>query len=379
MRIAFHTPSPSYLDPNGMSGDVTYVHGLVDGFRGAGHKVEIVSRLSVADVSKGRIPTRALLAETRSVRKRMRNFQPDVWVVYMSSVRTPDLFGWWQRPKAYVHLGPGGHQTKKPVPRRWRRVLGLAHRRALARADAVVAFYPRSADELVSLGIPQDRVHLLPPAPAGWRTMPARPEARRRLRLPLDAPVVLCVSRFARARVDGTPYKTEAVLDLIRATRSLPLEAVLVVVGDGPGRGRVESQVETAARDRCVRLDGAVPTRDISWYFAACDFVAYPCQRDRPWVALLEAQMCGRPVVTMRTRSAEVTVRDQETGLLADDLEEFEGQIAMLARDRARCEEMGRAGRRYAEALHSIDVRVRQIEAVLKKGIEVRRSAAHGL
>jgi hypothetical protein len=68
-------------------------------------------------------------------------------------------------------------------------------------------------------------------------------------------------------------------------------------------------------------------------------------------------------------------VRDQETGLLSDNLDEFESQIGQLARDRARCEEMGRAAQRYIERFHSIEVRVGQVEAVLNEAIEVRSRA----
>jgi glycosyltransferase involved in cell wall biosynthesis len=140
---------------------------------------------------------------------------------------------------------------------------------------------------------------------------------------------------------------------------------MLVHVGDGPGRERVEEAGRKLGLDRRLRLAGAVEHRDAVWYFAACDFLALPDLRDFPWLAVLEAQSCGRPVVTTRTSSAELTVDEGRTGLLAADRQEFEAHMAALALDRARCLSMGTAAREYVERTHSMDVRLRQIEDLL--------------
>jgi glycosyltransferase involved in cell wall biosynthesis len=115
-----------------------------------------------------------------------------------------------------------------------------------------------------------------------------------------------------------------------------------------------------------LRLAGATSHEEAVWYYAACDFFAFPDLRDFPWLAVLEAQACGRPVVTTRTRSAEMTVDDRRTGLLADDRDDFASQVAALARDRARCRAMGAAAREYHERTHSFDVRLGQIEELLR-------------
>jgi len=64
------------------------------------------------------------------------------------------------------------------------------------------------------------------------------------------------------------------------------------------------------------------------------------------------------PVITMHTRSAELTVEAGRTGLLAKDLEEFQAHLAALAFDRARCESMGKGGPEYIAKFHSIDTQI---------------------
>ena len=114
-----------------------------------------------------------------------------------------------------------------------------------------------------------------------------------------------------------------------------------------------------------VRLVGSVAHDHVVWFYAACDIFAYPYLLDRPWVAVLEAQACGRPVVTMQTDSANLITVEGRTSLLARDLEEFQVHLAALAKDRARCEEMGKAAQEYVAEFHSMETRVRQIENLL--------------
>jgi glycosyltransferase involved in cell wall biosynthesis len=295
----------------------------------------------------------------------MRRFAPDAWIVYGASATYPDVFGWWQRPKRYVHVATGvGKPDRMPKPWSW--LLSRTHRRALARADAVTVYRPTSVEPLQALGVPGDRVRVLPLASPGWDSVPSREEARRRLGLPHDAPVVLSVSRLPAARPDGRPWKTEMVLELLESASGLPPDSILVHVGDGPGRERVEEKARELTLDDRLRLAGGVDHPEAVWYFAACDFLAFPSLRDFPWLAVLEAQSCGRPVVTTRTRSAEMTVDPGRTGLLASDREEFAEQMGTLARDRMLCQEMGAAAQEYVERAHSMEARVRQIEDLIR-------------
>jgi glycosyltransferase involved in cell wall biosynthesis len=363
MRIALHVPRASYLEP-GASGDPIFLQGLLESLRERGHEVEVVSRIDVRDYWRGRRRPWKLLADLVSVWRRMRRFSPDAWIVYGASATYPDVFGWWQRPKRYVLLATGIGKPDR-MPRPWRWLLPRAHRRSLQRADVVTVYRPTSRKPLLEMGIPTERIRVLPLASPTWDRVPSQEDARRRLGLPREAPVVLSVSRLPEPRPDGKPWKTEMVLELLESAASLPPQAILVHLGDGPGRRRVEEQAHDLGLDDRVRLSGAVEHDDAVWYFAACDFLAFPSLRDFPWLAVLEAQACGRPVVTTRTASGEMTVDADRTGLLARDRAEFDAHLSTLALDRPRCRTMGKAAREYIARTHSMEVRVRQIESLL--------------
>src|ERR687895_1024983 len=157
------------------------------------------------------------------------------------------------------------------------------------------------------------------------------------------------------------------MLELLRtvARAPLPRDTVFVLVGDGRGRPRVEEELAALGLGGRVRLAGAASREELRWYYAACDFFAYAPLTDRVFLTILEAQAFGRPVVTLRSRSAELIVADGQTGLLAEDLTDLETRLTELATDRERCARMGRAAREYVAQNHSIETRVRQIEELL--------------
>jgi glycosyltransferase involved in cell wall biosynthesis len=365
MRIAFYSARASHLKP-GASGDRVFVARLLDGLRERGHQIELVSRVGIYDFWRGRLPARRLLTEAVSARRRMRRFAPDAWLVYGTSVAYPDPFGWWQRPERYVLLNTSkGELTRLRRP--WRPAFAFAHRRSIARADAVLASWPRNAERLRGLAAAPERLGVLPAAVETWDRLPSRAAARRRLGLPAEAPVILCLARLPEPRADGRPWKTEWVLDLLEEIAATPLPdgAILLHAGDGPGLAKVVERASATDLDGRVRLAGPVAHEEVGWLYAACDLFAYVSSSDRPWHAALEAQACGRPVVTLRTSASEMTIEHGVTGLLAGSREELRAQIAALAADRPRCAAMGRAASAYVGRRHSIETRVRQVEELL--------------
>ena len=394
MRIAYYVPRARYLEscPGGekrTSGDGMFITNVLTGLRERGHEVKLVSRVDVRDFWLGRLPARRLLAEAALVRGVVKKFSPDAWLVYAASVQYPDLFGWWQHRGRYVLLGceGSGQQRIQAMPKPWRQLYTYGFRKSLQRADKVVVV--RAMGELGGAvqhfrewGVPAERICFLPLAVKPWKHLPSREEARRILGLPQEGPLIVCVSRFSVRRYKGDPRpgKTEAVLDLMRAFATLPPNAVLVLVGDGEGRRQIEEEAARLKISDRVRLAGAVAHSDVSWYYAACDFFAIPEQAEsnRPYQALLEAQACGRAIVTMKTDLAQMTTEAGRTGLLAKDLNEFQAHLQALAQDRNRCEEMGRAAAAFVARSFSIEVRARQIEELLLGQLEastVRRPA----
>lgn len=358
MRIAFYAPRASFLGPN-VVGETTHISNLFAALRRRGHAVDVVSDVNVRDFWRGRRPPWGIVREALAIRRRVRRFRPDAWLVFGANETYPDLFGWWQVGTPYVLLAIDPWSSRR-MPRRWQVPFELAFRASLKRARKVGAHRPRCGDRLRSMGIADDKLELFLPAIAIPESVPDQSDARRRLRLPQAGAVVLCISRLPEGK---ERHKTDAVIDLVSVADHLPADAMLVVVGGGDGRQRVLDAVANLSRRERVRVDGFAD--DTAPYYAACDLFANPVAVDRPWVTVIEAQAFGRPVVVMRSTSAEATVQDGRTGLLADDRAEFREHVVSLAADGERSRSMGRAAREYAASSHSIDRQVAEIETWL--------------
>jgi glycosyltransferase involved in cell wall biosynthesis len=374
VRIAFHSPRTGCLDPAVLGGDPIFVRNLLAALRDRGHVVEVVTRQDVGDLATGSLAPHRVIGEAAAVRRRMRLFSPDAWLTYGASSSAPDLYGGWARAGRYVLFAVGDGRPDT-LPRRWRWMFGLAHQFSVARADALLVEVPTRAATLASLGVAPERIHVRPSPPRRWPEIPARWEARRRLGLPKAAPVLLCMGRFPEPISSWPGAKTGMVLSLLEAVAELPPEVMLLVVGDdGDGQAIVAREIARRGLGGRVRLLGvaerlrrlgSLDNEEVKWFYAACDLYVYPHPLDRPWLSVLEAQACGRPVLGLRTPSTELIVDAGKSGLLARDLPEFRRMLAALCGDRARCDAMGRAARDYVQCHHSMDRCVQELESLM--------------
>ena len=376
MRICLYAPRAAFLDLKASGGDPIYTHNLAAALRARGHEVAECSGLDVRDFWRNRASAWRLVSEAVKIFLQGWRISPDAWLIYSPATAYPDFFIWWQRPKKYVLLF-ASQGSGKELSRFWRRLFPLAHRRSLACADAITVCRPAVLRHLLRAGVDEGRIKVIPPAPRGWDHVPAKRDARDRLGLPQEQPIILCMARFPKPE-KARHGKTAMVLDLLTTLVSLPPEAMLVLVGDnGSGKRLVEAaivrlglnaRVRLIGPEERVRLFGSHSNEDVKWFYAACDLYAYPHPLDAPWLSLLEAQACGRAVVTLRSESTALIVDDGKTGLLAENLAEFQSHLITLLSNRERCEMMGRNAEHYIAQRHSMELQVRQIESWLLGG-----------
>jgi glycosyltransferase involved in cell wall biosynthesis len=182
--------------------------------------------------------------------------------------------------------------------------------RILPMADAVVAVSRPLSEELVRLGVPAERVHLVANGvDASIFHLRDRAAMRRTLGVPADAQVVLFVGRLEPQK--GVHELLEA---FVRVRERLP-RAHLVLVGSGVSDERVRAQV--ARWDRgAARMLGAVPHAEIAAWIGACDVVTLPSWAEGTPNVVLEALASGRPVVGSRVGGIPDLLRDERCGII---------------------------------------------------------------
>lgn len=214
----------------------------------------------------------------------------------------------------------------------------LWERAAYRQAHIVVASSGLIRQQLIEIGVPQERIRVIH---NGVDTREFHPGTgdRGALGLPEDVPLALFVGdiRLNRKNLDTT----------LKALARVPCAHLAVV-------GSVERSPypEMAA---CLGLAGRVHflgfRRDIPQIMRAADLFVFPSRYEACSLVLLEASASGLPVLTARTAGgAELITSD--CGIVLDDPNDAEGlasALQLLLEDPRRRADMGQAARAMAE------------------------------
>jgi len=218
-----------------------------------------------------------------------------------------------------------------------RTVADAANRRTAAEYDAVVcttAFAREEFDRIgatnlltVPLGVDLDQFH------PRRRSM----AVRERWAGPDDLLLVHC----GRLSVEKHAHRS---IDTVAALRDSGVDARLVVVGEGPLRGRLQRQADGLP----VEFTGYIGCRDtVAGIMASADVALAPGPHETFGLAALEALACGTPAVVSRT-SALAEILTADSGAAADnDANAIAGAVAsVMSRPEAQ---RRRSARRRAE------------------------------
>lgn len=208
-------------------------------------------------------------------------------------------------------------------------------------SDRVVAVSPHVADGLVEHGYPAARVSVIENAvtPPPRRD---REQARRRLGIAPGAVVGLCLARLAAQKRHDL---------LVRAWERLPLGSVLLLAGDGPTRGAVETLVAQGTRAGDIRLLGE--RTDADWLLAAADFLVLPTDWEGLPISLLEAMSLGLPVVVSRVGGVLETLGEGVRLVEPGSVDALAAALGELATDVAARQRLGLRGHELvAERFH---------------------------
>jgi glycosyltransferase involved in cell wall biosynthesis len=208
--------------------------------------------------------------------------------------------------------------------------------------DRVIATCRDEVDELAAMGIPREKVDVVP---CGVDPEVFRP----------DGPVADRGAYPYRLLQLGRLVPRKGAAVAIAALARLP-RTELVVVG-GPPAGGLDTDpevrrlrrlaAEAGVADR-VRLLGGVPTAEVPALMRGADVVLCPADYEPFGIVPLEAMACGRPVVASAVGGQLDTVADGVSGRLVEprDPEALAAAVADLLADPALRRAYGNAGRR---------------------------------
>ena len=183
-----------------------------------------------------------------------------------------------------------------------------AIRWALERCAGVVAVSAALKDVLVSFGVPEGKIRVIPNGVDIERFRPMdRREARVQLSLPLEGRRIVFVGNLDP--VKGLPV-------LLRAMAALPEDVSLSLVGDGAQRAALDAFIKRLGLTGRATLVGRVPHAAIPSWMNAADLFCLPSVSEGCPNVVIEALACGRPVVASRVGGIPELLQDARCGLL---------------------------------------------------------------
>jgi phosphatidyl-myo-inositol dimannoside synthase len=191
---------------------------------------------------------------------------------------------------------------------------------------------------------------------------------RSRLGIHENARVVVCAARMIARKGQDTLVRAWPLV-----LRAVP-EAVLLLVGDGSYRRKIERLSSTPGVRDSVVFAGSVPWAEMPAYFDAGDVFAMPSRTrlaglepEALGIVFLEAAACGLPVVVGDSGGACDAVRHEETGFVVDprDPAVVASRVIRLLQDRELAARMGSAGRTWVGSEWTWPVSGMRLKALL--------------
>lgn len=256
-------------------------------------------------------------------------------------------------------------------------------RRVLKELDAVCTPSRATLAACQARGLTPEKGFVVPNGidPARLRTVPDRTQARALLRahgweaLDPEAPLLVSVGRWVRRK--GFGWFLREVMP------ALPVETQYALIGDGPERGTIREAIRMLERPERIWTPGRVPEELLHTVYAAADLfvmpnVPVPGDIEGFGVVILEAALCGTPVLAAHLEGIQDAVRQPEMGWLlpAQDAPRWRAHLQTILSTRTALHELGRQARLAVQEHYSWRSLLRQHLSIWNRLLE--KSAATG-
>ena len=210
------------------------------------------------------------------------------------------------------------------------------------RAERIIAVSRALKDAVLQLGIPEDKVEVIPNGVdlEKFKPIPAD-EARQRLQI-RGNPLLVSVGNLNPNKGFDKLIKSVRILSEQENLNDLHL----VIVGEGDALKSLQQLVRSLGLDEQVSFPGGVPHQELFLWYSAADLFCLASGREGWPNVLLEAMACSKPVVATSVGGIPEIVSSDELGVLVkrNEMEIASGISKALSK-----EWNGQAIRKYAE------------------------------
>lgn len=202
--------------------------------------------------------------------------------------------------------------------------------RVLNAADAVIPVGSHLREAVLSLGIPENKTHIVPRGIDREVFSPGnRIEARRRLGIPQAPRVLVWVGNMVPLK--GVDVLLTAFEQLIKTGQSLRL----YLIGRGPLRNELMTQCSNRGISEAVCFAGPIEHSALPDWYRAANLTVLPSRSEGVPNVLRESLACGTPFVASRVGGIPELAQDDMCELVPPDDANSLANAIMRALDRS--------------------------------------------
>ncbi|WP_429885121.1 glycosyltransferase family 4 protein [Geoalkalibacter halelectricus] len=170
-------------------------------------------------------------------------------------------------------------------------------------------------------------------------------------------------------------YGHETIFEAFARVQSIFPEARLRIAGAGSLHRQLTDRVEELGLTG-VEFLGTLSHQQLAEVYNACDIMVNASTADNFPGALIEAFLCGLPVVSTNAGGIPFMVKDQVNGLLVEpgDAAALAEAMMRLVRDTQLGRRLAEDGRRYAQAYRWVEIRKKVMHFY---GMDCKKEEAH--
>jgi len=254
------------------------------------------------------------------------------------------------------------------------RLYNQLDRWSLRGARRVLTVSSKFRDELIAKGVEPERIEIIQNSiRPDWggsdlqRTELWHVELRKKLGIAEDRCVILAVGRLSKEKDHVTLLAAMAGLADMVGQDKVGERFALVIVGDGPERGRIEQEIARLELSGSVTLAGQQDSAER--YYAIADIAVLPSVTEGSSNALLEAMATGVPVVATAVGGTPEIVKNEESALLVKpgDAKEMGAAIWRLSTDAELGRRLAERSRELIRERHAPEARARRLTAIYRE------------
>ena len=252
---------------------------------------------------------------------------------------------------------PPIYPRNKPMLAAYDAVAGSIVFRLASRCQAITRYH---ADTFRRLGVPEDRIRVIPNGinPERYFVLPDPSLVRRKYEL--DGELVTFIGRLNDVKSPPLVHLMEAIKRLQPEYPRLRLAVI------GPDWGYLP-RLRTVAKDLGIQdsvlFTGKVTEEEKMTFLSASDIGAVVSENEAFPITMLEFMAAGKPVIASRVGAIPWVLKDGSAGLLCDNNPESMTRIlGRILSDKKLAKRMGEEGRRLTQTTYTWSNVVDQLE-----------------